>query len=728
MSLKTTPFTYASRADLDLNLTVFEGTLPQDLSGFAFFNSPVGTVNNTTPIPEYRPDGTYNPEYGQMVFNGDGMLLRFAMDTPGEISVKTKLLKTPCYYADEASKYGTDYFEQGLKFNSQGMARTSLSLGSRNQINTSVNTFKFSGDKTTRVTVNFDAGRPFEIDPKSLELITPIGRNSEWGQEMSPILENTFELFQSSAHPSFDPITQEFFTVCFQKNFNNLILGEMFPDSLLEEEHHLKEKLEMAFASVFGKIKLSARNMLRVLKNFVEHAHKQVSDKSLEDYNLDHAENAIQAPDDFLGMVNATYLMRWVGQDPLDRWNIIDEEGNNLTMMQTMHQTALSKDYIVLVDSSLKFALDVLENVPFPKLPWLNRLLRWITARTIEPTTPLYIIKRSDLIAGEANVVAKKFIIPLETVHYSVLYDNPDNNITIFTSHNSALCAAEWVRPYDVLAVDKTPIDKNTIGLFTCGEMDLGRVGKFVVNGETCEIVEQIVVSDKGFDGDNVKNITRAHTWAVGLNTFRDELSADNPNYEIPYIFWQFYGLDKRMLTEFIKELYEKYQNRIISVEDMLKYTDAGVPFCISRMRTDNMEFDDYYLFKMNENLRSLQFVPRKAGSENHHSEIALDGYILCTMINGPENFVGDDYTREIWVFDAANLAQGPVAKLNHPDLQYAFTIHSVWTPDCEPSPANYVIDIVEDYTQVVNAFPSEKKRNQMLQFLQATVFPHYQN
>ena len=96
MTTKTRPFTFASRNEIEVTLNLIDGTIPNDLSGFVLLNSPAGTVNNETPIPEYRPDGSYNPEYGQMIFNGDGMVFRFGMETPGQISVKSKLLKTPC--------------------------------------------------------------------------------------------------------------------------------------------------------------------------------------------------------------------------------------------------------------------------------------------------------------------------------------------------------------------------------------------------------------------------------------------------------------------------------------------------------------------------------------------------------------------------------------------------------------------------------------------------------
>lgn len=729
MDIRKRPFTSASREEIEIDLQVSEGELPNDLSGHAYFNSPVGTVNNTTPIPEKRPDGTHNPEWGQMIFNGDGMVLRFDMDKPGVLSMKSSLLKTPCYWADYNSRYGTDYYDKGLHFNSAGMARTSMTIGSRNQINTSINLFKFPGDKYNRVTANFDAGRPFELDPKSMELVTPIGRNLEWQQEMPVFLNNTFELVQSTAHPSFDPLTKEFFSVCFQKDFNTLILSDLFKSLLEHEEETIKKSLTKLYHEVFKHLKLNTMQMVSIMKDFTHHLSKKKANPDHPDYALEHAKSVLEKGEDKVTqMTNAVSIKRWTGAPDLDSWNLVDENGENIVIHQTMHQTALSKDYIILVDSSLKFALDVLINVPFPEHPWLNRLLRWITSKTIEPTTPMYIVKRADLKPGVENVLAKEVTIPLETVHYSVEYDNPNGLITMFTSHNSALCAAEWVRPYDTLAIDpKRPIEQNTIGLFTCGEMDINRISKIVLDAEAATIKDAVYLHDKGFDGNDVKNITRAHTWAVGLNTFRDELSADIPNVKIPYMFWQFYGLDYRMLTNFIKEMYENYQNRIIPVEDVLEYTKKGVPFCLSRLNTSSMEFDDFYLFKMNQNLRSLQFVPRSVDSKNQHPEEALNGYILCTMINGPENFSGDEYTREIWIFDAANLKQGPVTKLSHPDLDFAFTIHSVWSPDCEPSPANYKVDIVEDYTAVVDSFNSENKKKEMMAFLKDTVFPYYQ-
>jgi hypothetical protein len=721
--MRKTALTYASREEIEVDLQCIEGVVPTDMDGFVFINSPVGTVNSSTPIPKKNPDGTDNPEWGQMVFNGDGMLFRFDCSVPGKVRVKSALLKTPCYYADEASKWGTDNYENGIFFKSKGIARTSPILGSRNQANTSIAAFKFPGNQHTRITVNFDAGRPFEVDPKTMKVITAIGYNKEWSESLSFVIqEDVFELIQSSAHPCYDPVTQEFFTVCFRKNMNNLIFTSIFSLDLTRIWHitnRFFKKVYRFLQSLMRWIGKLMRGVVRAFMGFVFPAY-------LQQLKADDTSPNEEKQEDIFGMVNSVSILKWTGKGKLQSWNIVGPKGKNLVIHQTMHQTALSKDFIILVDSSLKFALDIMTNMPFPKYPLLNNIIRWCVAKAMEPNTPLYLVKRADLVTGVTDVKARKVMVDLETVHYSVEYENPNNDITIYTSHNAASCAAEWVRPYDTLAIDPTkPVLENTIGLMASGEMDIGRAGKFVINGITGVKQEAVKIWQKGFEGDDPTQLKEAHTWAVGLNTFRDMASADTPTNTIPYIFWQSYGLDYRLLTTFIRKMYGKYQHRKIPVKKMLEYTKKGVPFCLSRMNTATMEFEDWFHFEMNQNLRSLQFVPKKNASPNLPPE--LNGYILCTMVNGTQDLEANDYTREVWFFDAANLKQGPVCKMAHDALQFAFTIHSVWISDCEPSPADYIVDPIEDYTEVLNRFTNLEKKELLEKFMKKEVFPHYQ-
>jgi hypothetical protein len=730
------PFTACSREEIDIDLQVFEGEIPSDIYGHVYINSPCGSVNGPTPAPQYWPNGEPCGEWSDMLFNGDGMVFRFDLN-PGQVHVKSGLLRTPCYWADEATKYGTDYFNEGKYFKSYGMARMNLAFGSRNQVNTSLNLFKFAADSPTRVTVNFDAGRPFELNPETLQLKTPIGWNKDWRQEMPLVLENTFQLTQTSAHPSFDPYTQEFFTVCFKKGLATLIFSKEFNDLLEKFENLIKDEVEW-LEKALSSVKMAAEKFVRLIEEFVKHLfgkaqgeHDHAFDLEKAVADLDREKHSIL---DEFHMEDNVWLMRWKDDGAIESWRLLDADtGEHLVINQTMHQTNFSKDYIVLVDSSLKFALDILENEPFPGFPWLSRALRRLTSKTIEPNTPLYIIDRRDLIPGAPTANAKQFMVDLETVHFYVDYENPNDQITIHTAHNCTVCAAEWVRSYDTLAIDpERPALPNTLGLIACGEMDIGRIGKFIVDAKNAVVVKKTIIKEMGFETkeqfDNHE--IKAHTWSVGLTTYRDYVSAEKVNAQLRQLYWQSYGLDYRMLTNFIKELYSDYEHRAIPVDDMMYYTKGGVPFALLRQNTVTMTLDDYYLFKMNQNMRSLQFVPRQrpAGEEPPH-DIQMDGYILCTMINGPEDLEGpDEYTREIWLFDAADLKKGPVCKLHHPALNYSFTIHSTWAPDCKNAETNYHIDIRKDYDEVIAQFWDESHRNWMQEFMNKNVYPHYEN
>ncbi|MEI8111556.1 MAG: carotenoid oxygenase family protein [Chitinophagia bacterium] len=728
---KLTAFTFASRQEINIDsLHILDsGKIPEDMYGHVYMNSPVGTVNAETPIPQYLEDGTQNSEYGQPIFNGDGMVFRFDFGG-GKIGVKSALMKTPCYYADEATKFGTKYYNEGIYFKGQGIARTSMKLGSRNQINTALNTFKFSGDEHTRITANFDAGRPFEINPETLEIKTAVGANKEWLDEFDGVFQYTFPLCQSTAHPFFDCETKEYFTVNFTKSLVNLLFrNDGLNSYLANEREEVTKNVQNLDKQLKGR-KLKSDSFCKLLLEFFSFLH--INKNNPKEFDVQKTiEKIDNSP--IIGQKNAVWLLKWEGKNPLQKWRIIDEDGNDIVIHQTMHQTNYSKNYIILVDSSLKFALDIMFDVIFPKLEWLDELIRWITKRAILPQTPLYIIKRSDLQNGSGTVTAKKVIIPLETVHYSIDYDDTDDKITIHTSHNTASCAAEWIRPYDNLAINGNDVYDNTIGLITTGEMDIGRIGKFVIDGKTGTIIHSNVIWEKGFTGNDVpqnKNDLKPHTWAVGLNTYRDINSADTNVNKIKYNFWQSYGLDPRMLTKFIWNLYKDYQNRIIPTDDLLKYTEQMVPFCLFRQDTDTMTInEDFYIFKMNENLRSLQFVPRKRNTNDANLiHPQLDGYIFCTMVNGEPDVLHapDEYSREIWIFDAANLKSGPICRLGHPDLQFAFTIHSIWTPDCRNTVSEYSIDVKTDYEWVINKFTNPFKKWRMKRFMKKNVYPKF--
>ena len=79
-----------------------------------------------------------------------------------------------------------------------------------------------------RLGISYDAGRPFEIDPQTLEVRTPIGGNHEWRSALPKIAgfvsrKWPFKLLRATAHPYFDQQTGEFFSVNFDTSINTAL-------------------------------------------------------------------------------------------------------------------------------------------------------------------------------------------------------------------------------------------------------------------------------------------------------------------------------------------------------------------------------------------------------------------------------------------------------------------------------------------------------------------------
>ncbi|MEG4944958.1 carotenoid oxygenase family protein [Microcoleus sp. F4-D5] len=77
----------ASRDELDNIQLEIEGELPEDLQGHVFIVAPVGSVAS---------GGLPHPD-GNSWLNGDGMIYRLDFNRQGEVRLKSRLVKPPCY-------------------------------------------------------------------------------------------------------------------------------------------------------------------------------------------------------------------------------------------------------------------------------------------------------------------------------------------------------------------------------------------------------------------------------------------------------------------------------------------------------------------------------------------------------------------------------------------------------------------------------------------------------
>jgi hypothetical protein len=204
-------------------------------------------------------------------------------------------------------------------------------------------------------------------------------------------------------------------------------------------------------------------------------------------------------------------------------------------------------------------------------------------------------------------------------------------------------------------------------------------------------------------------------------------LSPDRNVGKIDHIFWQAYGLSDKMLTTFMYNLYKNpKRNRTYQAEEILAYTKKGAPFILQTVETDSMNVTDHYSFPKETFMWSLQFVPSKL--TNNDIPESLNGYVLCTVIGQVDQVhQTSGYFSEIWIFDASDLKKGPVAKLEHDELKFAFTIHSVWVAEAsEVSNPSYKVNIRNDYNEQIKHMKSRRLRRKVQSLMDQNVYPHF--
>ncbi len=671
--------------DDEISLKI-DGKLPDDLQGYVFIVGPAGSVDSGG-LP--YPDGT-------PIFNGDGMIYRIHFNDK-QAKITTKIAKTPCFYADEATKPESKY--EKYKFQNHGLTRLSVALGVRNQLNTAFLKFKTAEDANDRLLVTFDAGRPYEIDTESLAVVTPMGANAEWRHLVS--LPMPFGPVLSTAHPFFDEETKDVFTVNYGRSIGNFMQTIPFIYQAEKLPGFIKKIIE-AIASFL--------NILKIVKFLLNWVTKIIWEVFKGIINLFEKLFKIQ-------MQNFVYLMRWNGSGKIERWKLILPDGSPVVIHQSLHQIAVTRNYVILMDTAFGIGIAETFNNPLPNKKQTEKFLRDILSRPLSPDSYVYIVRRDQLIGGqqpadskkEVEVVAKKVVIPLEAFHFAADYDDSNGKITLHIGHICAADAGEWLRVFDSLADSaETPVPSRLYGMLS-GEADISRLGRYVIDVESGQVVESNVISDDKL------------TWGMALNTYCDLLPSGSPVEKIENIYWNSNGFWPELLTKFVFKLYKDYKYREVPNEDLLKLLDRqeGKPACLLRLDTQEMKIADSYVFLSEIDadntaqgymINSPQFVPRAGGNGD-----STDGYIVCTIYFKNSS--------QIWIFDAKNLAGGPVCKLSHPELQFGFTLHTAWLPEVAKRTAGYSVPVEDDYKDLV-----AKKKPEIQELFEKEIYPHFKS
>ena len=673
---------------MPIDLTVRYGAIPEDLHGFVYYDVPVGHVDQGSEVGPGTP-----------VFSGDGLIYQLNFNEPGRAILKTRLANTPSFIADKVTNDAPKKSEYAkLRFSDMGLGRMNIKLGMRNDLNTAFLPFKGADDEQLRMLVTCDDGRPFEIDPATLETVTPIGYNKEWRPLMGegvkifgvPFGVMPFQLFMGTAHPVYDPTTSETFSANYGRpSVSPLTAATTFIpdcDTLPELLWLLIKQLPKLLMYFFMVLPVTIFSWIR---------------KRIGNYTG----------------ATFTYLLRWMGDGELERWNVVTPDGRPVEMQQTLHQMAITEDYIILLDAAFKFSVTQMVShfSPFNmNWHWLERRARRLMTGPQLPNAYLYIIDRRQLetTAGQRSsqpsathnnppsITAQKVILPPEALHFLAEYDNPDGVLTLHLAHNSAACFAEWIREYDTLAYQPHgPVDPAFLGMIAIGQVDISRIGRYKIDGKSGMV----------FDSRLVNSLDSPNTFNLGLYTCLDETVFGRPTRSMPNVYWMGGGMYNELLTQFIYDMYKNYRYRAIPLNMFEELTREGKPSNLMRLNTETMEFVDHYTWAGTHVGLTPQFVPKKGNRTD-----PADGYIVCTVVSDVDG-------AEFWIFDAQDLSD-PVCILGDERIDFGVTIHSSWMPDAPARNAAYHVDLRQDYGKLVNDTRNETIKSLFEQF----IYPAY--
>ena len=283
-------------------------------------------------------------------------------------------------------------------------------------------------------------------------------------------------------------------------------------------------------------------------------------------------------------------------------------------------------------------------------------------------------------------------IIPRESIHLTADYDDAGGRLVLYIAHNNATDASEWIRTDDVLYHDGRAVAAERVGLIpTCTDRNV--IGRYEIDAASGELLGQRVFSDET-------------TWGLAFLTHQ---VAGAPGRH-DHLFFNSVGFDEDSLTARIAELYAEHPYRAVPLSELTGHR----PGCLIHFDAATQAITDTYTFPSGRVGNSPQFVPRP------NARHGADGYLVCTVISDDTSWTlssGD----ELWIFDAQNLAQGPLARLGHPQLGLGFTIHTAVLPELSPRASAYHVPVRQDFSPAL-----EGQDPAVVALFEDHVFPHF--
>ncbi len=606
--------------DRSARYVVLTGTYPSDLSGRTF----------TTVFPyqaiHQRQELAVNPH----MLTASGRLLTMDLEPLTDrgttfIRVATRFIENQSWHLRKLAPEAfvrTDFAEFSW-------------FGTSNLTNTApIPAFPVLGEggyEGRRVLLSYDAGRPVEISPLTLEHLSPVGRSSDYhaavGSSFSPMI-------MTSGHPVYDPD--------FEPGQPRLLYTNIVPRvaDFLNLNKPIRADLYLMTWDG-GPSKPS-----RPLRITVDGEPEILRHASVHQLCLTR---------NYLVIFNANLVLNTASLiEPLTpliwRWLIENRTKNVPRNLQVFYR-------------------------------WLRIRMREATP---DLTCPVYFIHKDSIrkaLRGEAtDVPAKKIELHWELTHALADYDDDDDIVTLFCQHNVGADPADQMEEGDRLVGGGTVPD-SLLGMFS-SSTDLNQVRRHVIDLRTGR------VESRAFpESDDTEH------FGFGLNLlpplqlapYLSEFTTNEaPNLlracrRLDATYWVAGGwlpatMSTRVFANFRRGRPDGAwpPRRLVPLPDFLARTeDPANTVCFFRL-THDMQLESAYRFPPGWFMAAPIFVPRPGSTS------VCDGYLIAQV------WCSENPDMQVWIWDARQpLDAGPCCTLGPGPYEHGirpgFPLHSSW-------------------------------------------------
>ncbi len=378
-------------------------------------------------------------------------------------------------------------------------------------------------------------------------------------------------------------------------------------------------------------------------------------------------------------------VIQWDLDGPLKAWNIKHRDGSNAFIVATSHSLGVTRNHILIFETAAR-----VEN---------TRVIGTHTVTPQEHKTAVWIIRKSDLVEGHDDVVADRIVLDFDTSDIMCNYDDHAGEVTLFGQYLGAMDKSEPQFNFEKLFFGgRVP---EPLSGYPVAPVDVGGLvrARIQVTAEGArEIKDDFhVIRDESLMWDMNDPAYRGH--------FQFPESFD-------HIYWAAIGYRPEHLVRRVAKAYENYPNRLFTNDTL---PQEAIPSALIHMDCRQMQVSDEYVFPEDCVMRTPQFMSRRESTDQD------DGYIFAAVVRKIPSHA-DSNGKEYWIFDAKDLAKGPLCILSNPNLNFATTNHALWTPSIGPRPGYAYRSDVAQYFR--DKMPSHSR--DVKQILENHILPRF--